>query len=178
MKMRIGELARMAGCQVVTIRYYEKEGLLPPPERSDGNYRLYDEAQVERLRFIRHCRLHGMTLDEIRQLLEFQENPVSDCSWVDDLVSRHIENVNSQIASLQQLKKRLEALRHECSGGRHGDTAGSTQLPQRHAAVTGDGLFRAQGAQGIGEPGIGVGGQIDIGPRQLVRLRHLSLIHI
>ncbi len=121
MKMRIGELARMAGCQVVTIRYYEKEGLLPPPERSDGNYRLYDEAQVERLRFIRHCRLHGMTLDEIRQLLEFQENPVSDCSWVDDLVSRHIENVNSQIASLQQLKKRLEALRHECSGGRHGD---------------------------------------------------------
>lgn len=104
MKMRIGELARMAGCQVVTIRYYEKEGLLPPPERSDGNYRLYDEAQVERLRFIRHCRLHGMTLDEIRQLLEFQENPVSDCSWVDELVSRHIENVNSQIASLQQLK--------------------------------------------------------------------------
>ena len=50
MKVKIGELARMAGCQTVTIRYYEKEGLLPAPERSGGNYRLYDETQAERLR--------------------------------------------------------------------------------------------------------------------------------
>ena len=59
--------------------------------------------------------------------------------------------------------ERYSAVQDGHSGGRHGDTAGSTQLPQRHAAVTGDGLFRAQGAQGIGEPGIGVTGQIDVG---------------
>ena len=59
--------------------------------------------------------------------------------------------------------ERYSAVQDGHSGGRHGDTAGSTQLPQRHAAVTGDGLFRAQGAQGIGEPGIGVSGQIDVG---------------
>ena len=54
MKVKIGELARMAGCQVVTIRYYEKEGLLPAPERSAGGYRDYDEGQAERLRVIPH----------------------------------------------------------------------------------------------------------------------------
>ena len=63
--MKIGELAKKTGCQVVTIRYYEKEGLLPEPERSEGNYRLYSEADIERLRFIRHCRHHDMKLAEI-----------------------------------------------------------------------------------------------------------------
>ncbi len=56
MQIKIGELAKRTECQAETIRYYEKEGLLPQPSRSGGNYRLYDEEHIERLRFIRHCR--------------------------------------------------------------------------------------------------------------------------
>jgi DNA-binding transcriptional MerR regulator len=117
MKVKIGELARMAGCQTVTIRYYEKEGLLPAPERSGGNYRLYDETQAERLRFIRHCRVHGMSLDEVKSLLAYQENPVADCSWISALVQRRIEAVDRQIAELASLRDRLERLGQTCSGG-------------------------------------------------------------
>ena len=54
MQVQIGELAKRSDCKVVTIRYYEKEGLLPEPLRSSGNYRLYDEGHLERLQFIRH----------------------------------------------------------------------------------------------------------------------------
>ncbi len=116
MPLKIGELARLAGCQVVTIRYYEKEGLLPPPERTDSNYRLYGDAAVERLHFIRRCRLHGMNLAEIRDLLAFKDNPSVSCAWINDLVDKHIADVERQIASLQHLKMHLEALRHTCAG--------------------------------------------------------------
>jgi Cd(II)/Pb(II)-responsive transcriptional regulator len=118
--VKIGELARMAGCQTVTIRYYEKEGLLPAPERSGGNYRLYDETQAERLRFIRHCRVHGMSLGEIRSLLAYQENPVADCGWISALVQRRIEAVDRQIEELKGLRDRLERLGRTCSGGAGG----------------------------------------------------------
>lgn len=75
MKVKIGELAKMTGCQVVTIRYYEKEGLLKRPERTERNYRLYGDEDIARLRFIRHCRRHGMSLDEIRTLLVYSDHP-------------------------------------------------------------------------------------------------------
>ena len=107
MPLKIGELAKLSGCQVVTIRYYEKEGLLPPPERTNSNYRLYSEGDVERLHFIRRCRLHGMNLAEIRKLLAFKDNPTVSCAWVNDLVDKHIADVESQIASLQHLKEQL-----------------------------------------------------------------------
>ena len=68
--INIGALAKRTQCQAETIRYYEREGLLPPPARSQGNYRQYDTTHVERLSFIRHCRSLDMTLDEIRALLD------------------------------------------------------------------------------------------------------------
>ena len=61
--MKIGELAKLADCQVETVRYYEREGLLPAPARSEGNYRLYSSEHLERLTFIRNCRTLDMTLD-------------------------------------------------------------------------------------------------------------------
>ena len=115
--MKIGELAKKTGCQVVTIRYYEKEGLLPEPERSDGNYRVYTEADIERLHFIRHCRHHDMKLAEIRELLAFKDNPQADCSWIKDLIRGHIERVSAQIASLSHLKTHLEHLLNTCPDG-------------------------------------------------------------
>ncbi|CAK7040384.1 MAG: Mercuric resistance operon regulatory protein [Desulfovibrio sp.] len=120
MKLKIGELAKMAGCQVVTIRYYEKEGLLGEPERTGANYRLYGDKDIERLRFIRHCRRHDMKLSEIRELLAFKDSPVADCAWINTLVASHIQNVTEQIESLTRLKEQLETLQHKCSGGKKG----------------------------------------------------------
>lgn len=118
MKMKIGELAKMADCPVVTIRFYEKEGLLAAPERTGGNYRLYGDTDIERLRFVMHCRGHGMKLSEIRELLAFKDAPTTDCSWINTLVASHIADVEEQIASLTTLKKQLEDLLHTCSGGK------------------------------------------------------------
>ena len=72
--MKIGELAKITDCQVETIRYYEREGLLPQAPRSESNYRIYGAEHTERLGFIRHCRSLDMTLEEIRVLLaKFQQ---------------------------------------------------------------------------------------------------------
>lgn len=119
MKMKIGELAKMAGCPVVTIRFYEKEGLLLEPERTRGNYRLYRSDDIERLRFVMHCRRHDMKLSKIRELLAFKDNPKPDCGWVNTLIANHISNVEEQIESLSRLKNQLENLLHKCSGGKN-----------------------------------------------------------
>ena len=121
MKVKIGELAKMTGCEVVTIRYYEQEGLLKKPERTEGNYRVYGEDAQERLRFIRHCRQHGMKLSEIRDLLAFSDNPTVSCDWVNNLIKQHIESVEKQINDLTHLKKHLESLYHKCDGGKKSD---------------------------------------------------------
>ena len=73
--MKIGELAKATGTQTETIRYYEREQLLPTAKRTESNYRVYDGSHVERLAFIRHCRSLDMTLDEIRVLLHFKDAP-------------------------------------------------------------------------------------------------------
>ena len=73
--MRIGELSRLSTTSIETIRYYEREGLLPSPARSPGNFRLYQPAHLERLQFIRHCRGLDMSLDEIRVLLRVKDAP-------------------------------------------------------------------------------------------------------
>lgn len=121
MHYKIGEIAKKTGCRVVTVRYYEKEGLLPPPERTEGNYRLYSEEDLERLKFIMHCRKHGMNLSEVKALLAYRENPAPKCAWVRDLIGRHIDNIEEQIASLNHLKEHLEALRSRCTGDSTGD---------------------------------------------------------
>lgn len=115
--MKIGELAKLTDAQVETIRYYEREGLLPPPARSEGNYRLYTQAHVERLTFIRNCRGLDMTLEEIRSLLNLRDSPQDQCQSVNALVDEHIQHVNTRIASLQALQTQLLDLRERCSEG-------------------------------------------------------------
>lgn len=118
MGFQIGELSRQTGCEIVTIRYYEKEGLLPPPARSSGNFRLYRGEHVERLRFIRHCRSLDMPLDEIRTLLNLRGQPSQDCGEVSALLQAHIEQLESRIAALSDLKRHLVGLQSQCSGAR------------------------------------------------------------
>ncbi len=122
MNMKIGELAQLAGCKDVTIRYYENQGLMGSPKRSSGNYRLYDGEDVERLHFIRHCRENGMNLNEIRELLSYKDGAGGDCDWVCELIDNHISNVDSQIRSLKKLKGYLKSLRVKCNGGNSADS--------------------------------------------------------
>lgn len=112
--MRIGELAQASGTPVETIRFYEREGLLPAAARSEGNYRIYGKAQAERLGFIRQCRSLDMTLDEVRVLLGFKDAPQADCGQVNELLDAHIGHVAARIRELRALEKTLCALRACC----------------------------------------------------------------
>ena len=115
--MKIGELAKLTDCQVETIRYYEREGLLPEPARSEGNYRLYTQAHVERLTFIRNCRSLDMTLEEIRSLLSLRDSPQDQCESVNALIDEHIHHVKARIDGLLALQEQLLDLRQRCGGG-------------------------------------------------------------
>jgi Cd(II)/Pb(II)-responsive transcriptional regulator len=112
--MTIGALARDAECTPETIRYYEREGLLPPAIRTAGNYRLYGPAHLERLVFIRNCRSLDMTLEEIKQLLRFRDEPQSECGAAHALIDEHIVHIGERIAELEQLQVQLQALRRQC----------------------------------------------------------------
>lgn len=113
--LKIGELASAGGCQVETIRYYEREGLLPKPMRSAGNYRLYGAEHVDRLTLIRHCRSLGMTLVEIRMLLHVRDAPDENCGEVNDLLDTHIAQIGVRMGELEHLQQQLKALRAHCS---------------------------------------------------------------
>lgn len=126
-KMKIGELARHAACRVETIRFYEKEGMLPPPPRSAGNYRLYGKQHVDRLLFIRRCRSLDMTLTEIRRLLQIRNTSQDDCSVVSALIDEHIRLVGARIAELEQLRNQLHSLSLRCSGTRTVEQCGILQ---------------------------------------------------
>ena len=112
--MRIGELAKVTGTPIETIRFYEREKLVPPPARSEGNYRIYEALHEERLAFIRHCRSLDMALDEIRALLRFKDSPVENCGEVNALLDEHIEHVADRILELRGLEKQLKMLRQQC----------------------------------------------------------------
>jgi Cd(II)/Pb(II)-responsive transcriptional regulator len=112
--MRIGELAKASGTQVETIRFYERAGLLPATARTEGNYRIYTPGHADRLGFIRQCRNLDMTLDEVRLLLRFKDQPQADCGEVNTLLDDHIGHVAERIRQLKALDKELRALRAAC----------------------------------------------------------------
>lgn len=112
--MKIGELALRAGCEVQTVRYYEREALLEQPTRDDSGYRSYEERHLVRLQFIRHCRSLDIPLGEVRRLLEYARTPNRSCRDVDELVDKHVSRIQQRIASLQALERQLVALRGRC----------------------------------------------------------------
>ena len=113
--MKISELAKAAHTQSETIRYYEREGLLPEPARTGANYRSYDSSHLERLAFIRHCRSLDMTLGEVRTLLHFKDAPEENCAEVNRLLDAHVGHVVQRIKELKVLEKELRALRLQCA---------------------------------------------------------------
>jgi len=115
--MKIGELAARAGCQVETIRYYENEGLMQPPERCANNYRTYDEAHEKRLSFILRRRSLDMAHSEIRILLNLQDDPGRPCDEANALLEDHVRHVQTRISELTLLKRQIQEIRSACAGG-------------------------------------------------------------
>ncbi|MDW8468944.1 MAG: Cd(II)/Pb(II)-responsive transcriptional regulator [Burkholderiales bacterium] len=115
--MRIGELARRAGVDVQTVRYYEREGLLDAPARTPSGYRAYGPAHLERLRFVRHCRSLDMALADIRRVLALAREASVACDEVNQLVEAHLARVRARRQALERLEQQLEALRAQCASG-------------------------------------------------------------
>lgn len=122
--MRIGELAKRTGCDVETVRYYEKEGLLSAPERDGSGYRRYAGTHLEDLLFIRHGRSLGMKLSEIKTLLEVRCHPQRDCAQVNELLDTQIARVHNQMEALRTLLEQLHRLRAECAIRQQADACG------------------------------------------------------
>ena len=115
--MKIGELSRATGTNIETIRYYERIGLLPAPDRTAANYRSYGDPHRARLTFVRHSRDLGFTIEEIRSLLDLSDDPGRDCSEADRIASRHLAQVEEKIAQLTLLREELTRIVGRCRGG-------------------------------------------------------------
>ena len=114
--MRIGQLAQLVGVDTQTIRFYEQQGLLPPPDRQDNGYRDYASIHLERLAFIRHCRALAMPLADIRTLLGALDAPGEPHPHVDRLVQEQIDKVRVRLQSMRALEKQLLLLQASCGG--------------------------------------------------------------
>ena len=113
---RIGEAARASGVSAANIRYYEQQGLIAPPLRGDNSYRVYGDADVHRLRFIRLCRAMDMSLDEVRALLGLDLRSKADCAAASVALDSHLGHVRERLRELRSLEKDLIALRDCCDG--------------------------------------------------------------
>lgn len=132
--MRIGELSRTSGCDVETIRYYEREGLLDAPRREANGYRRYDDGHLVQLNFVRHCRSLGMGLSDVRRLREFERNPTQDCDDINRLLDRQIAQIHAQRVALEALEGQLRALRETCHHHQPASECGILQNLQQAAA--------------------------------------------
>lgn len=112
----IGELSRRCGVNIETIRYYEKIGLLPPPPRTEGGHRLYQDDHLKQLSFIRRSRELGFTLDEIRNLIGMVEGGYT-CGEVKDAALAHLKDIRRKIADLRRMERILAVTADRCEGG-------------------------------------------------------------
>ncbi|HLQ85144.1 MAG TPA: heavy metal-responsive transcriptional regulator [Salinisphaeraceae bacterium] len=117
----IGELARHSGIGRETIRFYERESLLPPPQRTPANYRRYPPAAVARLQFIRRAKALGFTLAEIRELLSLQDAH-GDRAQVKQLTASKLAQIRARIDELTRMEAALAEMHVQCSG--HGPVRG------------------------------------------------------
>lgn len=116
--MKIGELARQTGVDTATIRYYERERLLSPPARTTAGYRSYGAQALERLQFIRHCRLLDMPLADVRRLLALSGERGAPCEEVNGLIDAQLERVRVKRRELETLERQLAGLRARCRARR------------------------------------------------------------
>jgi DNA-binding transcriptional MerR regulator len=119
--LKIGELAERTGTNSPTIRYYEKIGLLPEPDRQEGNQRRYGESDVRRLGFIRRCRDFGFSLDQVRTLVSLVQDRSRTCTEARDIAQTHLAQVRARMRELRELERGIagfvETCNIQCIGG-------------------------------------------------------------
>lgn len=114
----IGAVAKRTGLKVPTIRFYEQEGLIDAPGRTDSGRRLYADADVRRLSFIRHARTLGFELDDIRSLLDLTDYPERSCADADRIARVHLAEIEQRLVQLSALKAELTRIVRSCAGGK------------------------------------------------------------
>lgn len=115
--LTIGTLAERGGCSVPTVRYYEEVGLLPPADRKVGGHRVYGEADLRRLKFVRRCRDFDFSIDEIRTLAGVLEDGDRSCTEVRDLASSNLDKVRAKMFELRALERDLKRFVDDCEAG-------------------------------------------------------------
>jgi len=113
----IGTLSKLTGVNIETIRYYEKEGILPKPRRSSGGHRLYKDEDIKRLFFVRRSRELGFSIREINSLLSLVQVGKYTCAKVHDLTVEHAREIEQKIADLKKMEQVLLEMAAKCSGG-------------------------------------------------------------
>ena len=121
--MKISEAAAASGCHLETIRYYERVGLIPSPNRTESGYRAYTPADVERLRFVSRGRELGFSLEEIRSLLRLNDDPQLSCGDVDALARVHLADIHQRLEALTRMAGELERVIVQSAGGERGACA-------------------------------------------------------
>lgn len=129
--MRIGELAQATGVKVETIRFYEAEGLIPSPARTDANYRIYEKPHLDRLSFIKRSRDLGFTLDQVRRLLRLADRDDAPCAEVDAIAADNVREIDRKLADLHALRGELVRSLKHCRG----DTIADCRVIEALAAV-------------------------------------------
>ncbi len=114
--LTIGKVSRETGCNIETIRFYEREGILPSPQRTAGGHRIYNQSLVERIVFVRRCRELGFSMLEIRQLLSVVDQNNISCEQVKEIAERHLEDIAIRIEDLRKMQDTLGQLAQKCSG--------------------------------------------------------------
>jgi MerR family mercuric resistance operon transcriptional regulator len=114
----IGNLAKLTGVNLESIRYFERIGLLKPAERTEAGHRLFAPEHVERLLFIRHARDMGFSQDDVRTLLRLSDGELTSCGEVKDIASAHLDSIRQRIEKLQRLELLLASTVTKCSGGK------------------------------------------------------------
>lgn len=115
MPFQIGELAKLTKVNIQTVRFYERQGLLPVPERTSGGFRLYHQIDADRIRFIKQAQLLGFSLDEIKELLSLRVEPDSNCAKIRQQTEEKISQVKAKIHDLQRIVITLEELVNNCT---------------------------------------------------------------
>ena len=113
----IGQMSRETSVNIETIRYYEKIGIMPAPDRTEGGNRQYNHDQLKRLHFVKRCRELGFSIGEIRALLEMVDQKDITCAEVHRMTMGHLSAVKQKMADLRRLEKALKSMASECSRG-------------------------------------------------------------
>ena len=114
--LTIGRLAKQAGLGIETVRFYERQGLIAPPPRTDSNYRIYPEEEVNRLKFIKRAKDLGFTLKEIKELLFMQHDPHATQTDIKKRTVEKIEDIKKKVRDLSKIQRALEHLAGSCDG--------------------------------------------------------------